>query len=276
MTWLAALRDHPERPPVTQRMVLYCLAQRMDWSTGCGFASTAQLAGDADCSPPTVKRATGWGRTAGMLVQTRRGHRLGDGRTSASEWRLRLPVDNSSQGVTGETLNEISTAQPGSLNGSAGASQGLTPEPPSRPVNHLDLSSSLSEPNGERETDISDDDEEKDPDFGLLAAAVPGADARDIEDAVTALQIKHFHGEIRSVRAYLKTVIANGDAAALVSEAAAERYRTEMDITRDGDPFGGNAGPVASSCHSGDHGQCLWSWCTCRCHARVIAGTVER
>jgi hypothetical protein len=135
MTWLAALRDHPERPPVAQRMVLVSLAQRMDWSTGCGFASTSQLADDADCSKPTVLRATGWGRAAGMLVQARRGHRLGDGRKVASEWRLALPelaTETTSQGVTGETLNGASRYQPDHLKVSANGSQGVTTDPPSR------------------------------------------------------------------------------------------------------------------------------------------------
>lgn len=91
MTWLAALRDHPERPPVAQRMVLVSLAQRMDWSTGCGFASAAQLADDADCGERTVRSATGWARKSAMLVQTRRGHRITADRVIASEWRLRVP-----------------------------------------------------------------------------------------------------------------------------------------------------------------------------------------
>jgi hypothetical protein len=128
MTWMTAVRDHPARPPALQVHVLLFLALRMDWQTGCGFASTAQLAADADCSNPTVKRATGWGRESGMLVQARRGHRLGDGRTVASEWRLAIP-----QRLTGDTLTGASGDQRPHLNGSAEPPQRLTADPPSRP-----------------------------------------------------------------------------------------------------------------------------------------------
>src|ERR1039457_213570 len=71
--WLVAIRDHPQRPPAMQRYVLTVLALRLDWKTGAGFASTAQLAADADVTPPTVKRATSWARKAELLLQTRRG-----------------------------------------------------------------------------------------------------------------------------------------------------------------------------------------------------------
>lgn len=90
--WLAAVRDHPERPPSAQRYVLVCLALRMDWVTGRGFASTGQLAADSDAEERTIRRATGWARDTGLLLRTRRGHRLGNGRVTASEWQLTQPV----------------------------------------------------------------------------------------------------------------------------------------------------------------------------------------
>jgi hypothetical protein len=130
MTWMTAVRDHPDRPPALQRHVLFMLALRLDWATGCGFASTGQLAGDSDCDERTVKRATKWGREHEMLVQARRGHRLGDGRAIASEWHLKCP----SQGDTGVLLSGISRGQDSSLKGTADASQGDTTTPPSRPV----------------------------------------------------------------------------------------------------------------------------------------------
>jgi len=78
--WLVAVRDHPDRPPMAQRYVLACLALRMDWLTGRGFASTGQLAADSDAEERTIRRATGWARDTGLLLRTRRGHRLGNGR----------------------------------------------------------------------------------------------------------------------------------------------------------------------------------------------------
>jgi hypothetical protein len=139
MAWMTAVRDHPDRPPALQAHVLLLLALRMDWQTGCGFAATSQLAADAQCQERTVKNATRWGREHEMLVRSRRGHRLGDGRTVASEWRLTVP----SQGLTGDTLNGISTGAGipvetfsrgtgTSLNGQMSASQGARTDPPSR------------------------------------------------------------------------------------------------------------------------------------------------
>lgn len=106
MTWMVALRDHPERPPAAQVHVLSMLALRLDWSTGAGFASNGQLASDAQCEERTVKRATKWAREHEMLVQTRRGHRVSAERAIASEWRLTLPVDNETQQDTEVPLGE--------------------------------------------------------------------------------------------------------------------------------------------------------------------------
>src|SRR6516225_6316203 len=105
--WLVLIRDHPEKPPALQCHVLYGLALRMDWATGSGYASAAQLAADAQCQERTVRNATTWARKAELLLQTRRGHRLGDGRTIASEWQLTRPVDNFSTG-TGVPVDGIS------------------------------------------------------------------------------------------------------------------------------------------------------------------------
>lgn len=122
--WLVAVRDHPDRPSALQRYVLACLALRMDWKTGCGYASARQLGADADASEPTVHRATRWARDNGLAVQTRRGHRVTSERTIASEWRLTQPL-------TGDLL-EKPTNQNGHANRSAGPTQPLTGDAPSR------------------------------------------------------------------------------------------------------------------------------------------------
>ena len=103
MEWMAAVRDHPDRPPTGQRLVLISLALRMDWSTSQGFASADQLARDADCEERTVRRATTWARTAGLIERTRRGHRISAERVIASEWRLTRPP---SQPDTGDLLGK--------------------------------------------------------------------------------------------------------------------------------------------------------------------------
>jgi hypothetical protein len=102
--WLVAIRDHPNRPPLTQRHVLTCLALRLDWATGRGYASVKQLSADADASKVTVWRATTWAQISELLLRTRRGHYISAQTTIASEWQLISPVDNPAQGATGETL----------------------------------------------------------------------------------------------------------------------------------------------------------------------------
>lgn len=52
----------------------------------------------------------------------------------------------------------------------------------------------------------------------VLSAAVPDAGEREIEAAVTEIQARKAQGSIRSERAYLRTLIANGDACAFVAE----------------------------------------------------------
>lgn len=126
LEWVAAIRDHPGRPPSAQCHALTMLALRLDWMTGCGFASVGQLAADAAVSEPTVRRATKWARDAELLLCTRRGHRTAPGVVVASEWKLTQPI-------TGDRLAEKPTDQNGKANRSIGPSQPLTTDPPSIP-----------------------------------------------------------------------------------------------------------------------------------------------
>jgi hypothetical protein len=140
-SWLTAVRDHPERPAAHQCHVLTMLALRMDWKTGCGFASTGQLVADAEAAERTVRRATSWARRSALLLQTRRGHRLGNGQVAASEWQLTQPATPdllTSQPANGAT----STGQSGHLN---------------RPLehHHQDLSSSRSSTSGALALDVA-------------------------------------------------------------------------------------------------------------------------
>jgi len=89
--WLNAVYCHPARPSALQRDVLTALAVKfIDWGTGTGYASIQMLAEFTRHTMSTVKRALRWGRQTLLLVQTRRGHRLGNGKVVASEWRLQL------------------------------------------------------------------------------------------------------------------------------------------------------------------------------------------
>lgn len=104
--WLVAIRDHPNRPPLAQSHVLWCLALRVDWHTGRGFASVQMLAADSGVEERTVRRATKWGRDTGFVLRTRRGHRINAETSIASEWCLTLPSypQAESQPDTGDLL----------------------------------------------------------------------------------------------------------------------------------------------------------------------------
>jgi hypothetical protein len=131
--WLVAVRDHPNRPPQAQCHVLTMLALRVDWTTGCGFASGRQLGEDADASERTVRRATTWGRDTGFVVRTRRGHRVSAELVIASEWRLTQPA-------TGDLL-EKPTGQNGKANRPIGPTQPVTGAAPSRSVSSRPVTS---------------------------------------------------------------------------------------------------------------------------------------
>jgi hypothetical protein len=123
--WLVAVRDHPNRPPLTQCHVLTMLALRMNWATGRGFASMQQLSADSGASEATVKRSTKWGRDSGHLVQVRRGHYISAERKAATVWQLTQPgyPQAESQPLTGELLGEP-RAQNGRAKGSMEGAKG--------------------------------------------------------------------------------------------------------------------------------------------------------
>jgi hypothetical protein len=180
--WLTAIRDHPERPPPMQRHVLAMLGLRMDWATGRGFASTQQLGADSDASKATIVRATMWARGAAFLVQTRRGHRLGNGQAAASEWQL-------TQGLTHDTLNSQG------LNGHASRSQQgdlkVSPE-----THHQESSTSQSSSSPRARA------------AGIIRGAFPDAADEEIE-AITE-NIKNAH-QPRNLPAYIASLAAGGD-----------------------------------------------------------------
>lgn len=102
--WLNAVYCHPDRPSAPQRDVLTALAVKFtDWATGEACASIEMLAEFTRHTRSTIQRALRWACDALLLIRTRRGHRLGNGKAVASEWRLQLP---NSQGVTRALLSQ--------------------------------------------------------------------------------------------------------------------------------------------------------------------------
>jgi hypothetical protein len=240
--WQKAVRDHPDRPPPEQCLVLDRLALRLDWRTGSGSTSSVQLAADADCTDRTVRRATGWARRAGLLDQTRRGHRLGNGQRAASEWQLVIPQTQpdttdrltASQPDTTDLLIGGSTGQRGRLNRTAGPSQPDTGAPPSRPTTSRPTPSRA----GARDAASL-----------IIRAAYP--DATDDEIKII-IEDKTSSG-------------ARSAAAVLAYEADHGTLRLPCD--RDGIDRHSNA------CRDGDSSRCAYAdgWCACRCHVEQAA-----
>ena len=141
--WLAAIRDHPNRPPLTQCHVLTMLALRMNWATGRGFASMHQLSADSGANERTVRRATSWARGDGYLVQVRRGHYISAERKAATVWQLTQPSypQAESQPDSGDLL-EKPTGQNGQANRTAEQANRTAGPDYQESVVHQDLSPS--------------------------------------------------------------------------------------------------------------------------------------
>jgi hypothetical protein len=145
--WLVALREYSAGLDHAQHRALVSLALRLDWKTGEGYASIADLAADADCGPATVKRAITWARDRGLLERTARGHSIGRGSSAkASEYLTRIP----SQGITREPLRAVSRDHGDGFKGSRRQSQGITHEPTSK----SSTSKSSTSSGGARATDL--------------------------------------------------------------------------------------------------------------------------
>lgn len=132
LEWLRALRDDPAVTG-TRLLVLLTVGTYLN---GSGFLSVDQIAASTGLGRRTVIRHLGWARRTGWLVQTRRGHRLGNGGVVASEYQLAGPstgqrrhVDDDDQHDTSGTLTESQGANGDAqrANGDAQGAAGGTP-----------------------------------------------------------------------------------------------------------------------------------------------------
>lgn len=118
--WKRQLQERPDRPQGRQRRqldVLLALADQLDAETGEGHVAVLELAKAAGVGERTVRRAISWASTSGLLEQTSRGHRLGDGSTAASGWLLlgeaqRQPANSPPQPANPSGQPVSSQAQP--------------------------------------------------------------------------------------------------------------------------------------------------------------------
>lgn len=244
--WIASLYEYPELTSAHRDLLAYVATKRLDFGSGAGYCSERVVADALGVNESTVRRAFAMARKLGLMERTRRGHRLGDGRVISSEWQVIYPPIPTGQGSPVEN----STAQESPVDpistGQRKQSQPGATDPPTG----IEVDTGIEEPLSQAPTDA-----------GLLRAAVPDADEREIEQALTDLETRHAFREIRTVRGYLKTLIRNGDAHALIEEARSALARDE--------------GPRSEACKSGSH-ECAYGdgdgWCTCRCHVTVRIG----
>jgi hypothetical protein len=159
-----------------------------------------------------------------------------DGALSAKGPRIDGPLDSEGPRISGPLSAK------GPLDEAQRSTPAWTPTPVTPKSKEDARSLSQREPamsdaaGDERENDFDEDEDDEDepnPYVELLAKAVPGADPRDIEWALTGLDYRKFHGEINSIPAYLRTLVKNGDAPELIADAAAERRRAKAQP----DPF---------------------------------------
>lgn len=225
LEWMRAVRDYTPKPPAnsSRHSVLWALALRMG-ATGEGFASARQLADDIVVNERTIRRHITWGMDTGFLNRTRRGHRQGDGRPIASEYRLSQPdmgdrlsgaegsaeasrCDSREDISTGQT--EFSTGQTGLLNRTpVSAPEVCTPEV------LLSLPLTRDHPSADRELPLSRAQREREPfDIAQLARELD-ADF----DATGYLAGHNWYGSteelIEVALAEVKTKYATNDAGA--------------------------------------------------------------
>lgn len=108
---------------------LLALGSYMNSDGSNGHVSEETLAGDVGVSDRAVREHLGWARDAGYLERTARGHRRGDGSTSASTYAATVPTASTGTGPPVERA-----AQPEDRKPSTGRSQRLnrkitTPQP---------------------------------------------------------------------------------------------------------------------------------------------------
>lgn len=128
LVWMRTIRDDTDLTAGTLN-VLVMLALRMR-KDGAGFASQEQLADDAGVSESTVRRALQKARDLGYVVRTRRGHRINDDVSVASEYRLTTPP----QPVTGDTLAGATQPVTGARLDAGAVPPHTPPDTPSQPV----------------------------------------------------------------------------------------------------------------------------------------------
>jgi hypothetical protein len=105
--WIRSLYEHADLTCMDREILVYLATWKLDFDTGTGHCSVAALAdkkaGGLGCSERTVKDALARAVEHRLLVRTRRGHRLGDGTVTASEWRIVYPEPTGTQVPVGDS-----------------------------------------------------------------------------------------------------------------------------------------------------------------------------
>lgn len=138
--WLAALLEHKDLTAGHYRVLSYLALKRLDYGSGAGYCSIASLANGLGVGVTVVKDALRLAQKAGLLEQTRRGHRLNDDASAASEWQILYPPNpTAAQASIGSAdLNPTAAYPAVGSNPTAGnpepnSRKSATQQPPERP-----------------------------------------------------------------------------------------------------------------------------------------------
>ncbi len=214
--WIAAVHKHPALSPAHRDILTYLAVMRLNFDTGTGYCSAQSLADGRGWDERTVRRALELARVKEpqLLRRTRRGHRLGDGRSMASEWALiypPMPVDNDISTGHQNPVEPISTGQSPHLNRTLLTSQ---PDTGARPTG-IESPTGIEETSGQR-----------------AAHALKTIDPEiTIAEATEVLSEIASRPAVRNPLAVLGAEIANGNGYVLITRARHRLTRTEARLT---------------------------------------------
>jgi hypothetical protein len=206
--WIAELYKRKQLTAAHRDILTYLAVTRLDYGTGAGYCSVRTLAEACGCHERTVRRALDAARASQppLLARTRRGHRLGDGTVTASEWQVIYPP--------------VSTGQPDPVDDASPVNN-----PPSTghtsPVDggaaDLNRTEHASQPDTGALPTGSEASTSLSPALTSLRTAVPDATEADAGAILRNLRARG----ARSPLAVLRREVADGGAAALITEARA-------------------------------------------------------
>jgi hypothetical protein len=220
-------------PDEADLRLLLALETFTEDASGWRSVGMEKLARSAGVPYGTARRSCDRLVAAG-LVARESGNGSGRGKGTYTRWRLLFPLKVPSQGehlkdkvpTQGEHLNSVIRCSPEPVKVLTQARKGahldsLTSGDAGPALGSFALGTSALSPGAAPDT-VNGDREREDRLTELLREAVPSATPEEVEHAVGNIQVAEYRGEIRSAVAWLREVIKNGDAAALIDKVRYE------------------------------------------------------